>query len=83
MTAARGKAPAAEVLAARRGLAPAATQSLPRDIATYTGRQAELAHLMGTLAATAVGGGMAGIHAIDGWPGSARRQPEQSTQAKR
>jgi transcriptional regulator with XRE-family HTH domain len=55
VAAARGKAPAAEVLAARQGEAPgafaAAAQSLPRDIAAFTGRQAELAQLMGALAA--------------------------------
>ena len=72
VAAARGKAPAAEVLAARQEEAPgafaAATQSLPRDIAAFTGRQAELAQLMGALAAAA-GGGVVGIHAIDGMAG--------------
>ena len=71
---ARGKAPAAEVLAARQGVAPgafaaAATRSLPRDIASFTGRQAELSRLLETLAAAAVGGGVVGIHAIDGMAG--------------
>lgn len=71
VAAARGKAPAADVLVARRGLepgafAPAATQALPRDIAAFTGRQPELALLMGTLAAS---GGVVGIHAIDGMAG--------------
>src|SRR5215475_15034848 len=46
---ARGKAPAAEVLAARQEVAPgafaAATRALPRDVAVFTGRQAELAQL--------------------------------------
>ena len=74
VAAARGKAPAAEVLAARQGEAPgafaaAATRALPRDIAAFTGRQAELAQLMGTLAAAAAGGGVVGIHAIDGMAG--------------
>ena len=71
---ARGKAPAAEALAARQGVAPgafaaAATRSLPRDIASFTGRQAELSRLLETLAAAAVGGGVVGIHAIDGMAG--------------
>src|SRR5215469_5699281 len=43
IAAARGKAPAADVLAAKRGETPgaftaAATRSLPRDIASFTGR---------------------------------------------
>jgi len=73
VAAARGKAPAAEVLAARQGEAPgafaAAAQSLPRDIAAFTGRQAELGQLMGALAAAAASGGVVGIHAIDGMAG--------------
>jgi tetratricopeptide (TPR) repeat protein/transcriptional regulator with XRE-family HTH domain len=71
---ARGKAPAADVLMARRGLEPgafaaAATRALPRDIASFTGRQAELARLTRTLATAAAGGGVVGIHAIDGMAG--------------
>src|SRR5262249_61271307 len=71
--AARGKAPGADVLAAWQGQAPgafaaAATRALPRDIAAFTGRQAELAELLGALA-TAAGGGGVGIHAIDGMAG--------------
>jgi tetratricopeptide (TPR) repeat protein/transcriptional regulator with XRE-family HTH domain len=74
VAAARGKAPAADVLTARRGPEPgvfaaAATRALPRDIASFTGRQAELTRLMGTLAAAAAGGGAVGIHAIDGMAG--------------
>ena len=75
VAAARGKAPAADVLAARGGAAPgafaaAATRALPRDIAAFTGRQAELAHLVGALAAAAAAdGGVVGIHAIDGMAG--------------
>ena len=74
VAAARGKARAAEVLAARRGQAPgafaaAATRALPRDVAAFTGRHAELAQLMGTLAEAAAGGGIVGIHAIDGMAG--------------
>jgi transcriptional regulator with XRE-family HTH domain len=65
--AARGQAPAGEVLAARvaaaGGFAAAATRTLPRDIASFTGRQAELARLAGA------GGGVVGIHAIGGMAG--------------
>ena len=48
VAAARGRAPPAEVLAAVRGEAPgaaaaAATRTLPRDIASFTGRERELA----------------------------------------
>jgi tetratricopeptide (TPR) repeat protein/transcriptional regulator with XRE-family HTH domain len=73
VAAARGKAGPAEVLAARQGKASgafAAARALPRDIAAFTGRQSELAQLMGTLAATAAAGGaMVRIHAIDGMAG--------------
>ena len=74
VAAARGKAPAAGVLDARDGavagaFAAAATRALPRDIAAFTGRQAELAQLMQALAEAAPGGGVVGIHAIDGMPG--------------
>jgi tetratricopeptide (TPR) repeat protein/transcriptional regulator with XRE-family HTH domain len=73
VAAARGKARPAEVLAARqemaRGAFAAATRALPRDIAAFTGRQAELARLMGTLASTAADGGVVGIHAVDGMAG--------------
>jgi tetratricopeptide (TPR) repeat protein/transcriptional regulator with XRE-family HTH domain len=74
VAAARGRVPAAGVLTARQGLAPgafaaAATRTLPRDIAAFTGRQAELAQLMETLAGAAANGGVVGIHAIDGMAG--------------
>jgi tetratricopeptide (TPR) repeat protein/transcriptional regulator with XRE-family HTH domain len=72
--AARGRAPAADVLAARQGQVPgafaaAATRSLPRDTAAFTGRQAELAQLMTTLTEAAAGSGVVGIQAIDGMAG--------------
>jgi transcriptional regulator with XRE-family HTH domain len=72
--AARGRGPAADVLAARQGTVPAAfaataTRSLPRDLAAFTGRQAELAQLMDALVDAAAAGGVAGIHAIDGMAG--------------
>ena len=74
VAAARGRAPAADVLATRQGVVPgafaaAATQALPRDLAAFTGRQAEFAQLMETLADAAVGGEVVGIHAIDGMAG--------------
>ncbi|MGD0936207.1 MAG: helix-turn-helix domain-containing protein, partial [Streptosporangiaceae bacterium] len=74
VAAARGRRPATEVLAARQGQAPgafhaAATRTLPRDIAAFTGRQAELAQLMGTMASMAADGGVVGIHAIGGMAG--------------
>jgi len=73
VAAARGRAPAAEVLAARQAAAAsaptaAATRSLPRDIGAFTGREPELARLLGTLA-SAADGGLVGIHAIDGMAG--------------
>jgi tetratricopeptide (TPR) repeat protein/transcriptional regulator with XRE-family HTH domain len=74
VAAARGKTPAADVLEARHAVAPgaftaAATRALPRDIATFTGRRAELAQLMETLAGAAAAGGVVSIHAIDGMAG--------------
>jgi tetratricopeptide (TPR) repeat protein/transcriptional regulator with XRE-family HTH domain len=74
VAAARGKAPAADVLAARQGMQPgafaaAATRALPRDIAAFTGRQAELAALLEAIDGLAASGGVVGIHAIDGMAG--------------
>jgi transcriptional regulator with XRE-family HTH domain/tetratricopeptide (TPR) repeat protein len=74
VAAARGKAPAADVLTARRGLAPgayaaAATRALPRDTAAFTGREAELAALLGAIDGPAASGRVVGIHAIDGMAG--------------
>jgi tetratricopeptide (TPR) repeat protein len=73
LAAARGRASAAEVLAARRdgagGSAAAATRSLPRDIGSFTGREPELARLLGMLAGVAAAGGPPGICVIDGMAG--------------
>src|SRR5262249_18871653 len=44
----------------------AATRALPRDIASFTGRQQELAELMAAVAGVADAGGVVGIHAIGG-----------------
>jgi len=83
VAAARGRAPAEEVLAARSeaaagngsaaaagdGSAAAATQTLPRDIGSFTGRETDLALLLETLADATDGGGTVAIHAIDGMAG--------------
>jgi tetratricopeptide (TPR) repeat protein/transcriptional regulator with XRE-family HTH domain len=73
VAAARGRGPAAGVLAARGGgagvFAAAATRALPRDVAAFTGRQAELARLMGGIDALAAVGGVVGIHAVGGMAG--------------
>jgi len=74
VAAARGLAPAAEVLAAwgdaSQGVfAAAATRALPRDISGFTGRQAELRRLLGRVEALAAGGRVVGIHAVDGMAG--------------
>ena len=71
VAAARGKAPAGEVLEAVRGRggAAAAVRTLPRDIAGFTGRQRELTRVLATLAGVAADGGVVGIHAIDGMAG--------------
>ena len=84
VAAARGRAPAAEVLAARPdgadgGSAAAATRSLPRDIGSFTGREPELARLLSTLAerggwrACRRTAGRWGSASSTGCPASARR----------
>ena len=72
--AARGKAPAAEVLADRQGAMPgafaaAATRTLPHHAASFTGRDAELTQLFGAIDDLAADGGVVGIHAIGGMAG--------------
>jgi transcriptional regulator with XRE-family HTH domain len=73
VAAARGRGPVEAVLAARQGGVPGAfaavTRALPRDIAAFTGRQAELARLVGVLDGPSADGGVVGIHAIDGMAG--------------
>jgi predicted ATPase len=77
VAAARGRAPAADVLAAGDGSAggsgsvAAATRTLPRDIGSFTGREAELSRLLTALSGAA-GGGLAGIYAIDGMAGAGK-----------
>jgi tetratricopeptide (TPR) repeat protein/DNA-binding XRE family transcriptional regulator len=74
VAAARGRAPAAAVLAARHGGGPggpaaAATRSLPRDVGSFTGRDPELARLLGMPVGMAVDSGPPGICVIDGMAG--------------
>jgi tetratricopeptide (TPR) repeat protein/transcriptional regulator with XRE-family HTH domain len=74
VAAARGRAPAGEALAAaaeeaRAGSAAAASRTLPRDIAAFTGRAGELERLTAGLAGAAPGGGVVGICAIGGMAG--------------
>jgi transcriptional regulator with XRE-family HTH domain len=74
VAAARGKARAAEVLAARQGVMPgafaaAATRTLPHDVASFTGRGAELTQLLGAVDDLAPEGGVVGVHAIGGMAG--------------
>src|SRR5262249_17832097 len=67
VAAARGRAPAPE--GAAGGPAAAVTRSLPRDIGSFTGREPELARLLGTLAGVTADGGPPGICVIDGMAG--------------
>ena len=74
VAAARGRAPAGEALAAAAGeagtgSAAAASRTLPRDIAAFTGRAGELERLTAGLAGAAPGGGVVGICAIGGMAG--------------
>jgi tetratricopeptide (TPR) repeat protein/DNA-binding XRE family transcriptional regulator len=74
VAAARGRAPAAEVLAARLdgaadGSGAVVTRSLPRDIGSFTGREPELARLLGMLASVTADGERPGICLIDGMAG--------------
>jgi len=74
VAAARGRGPAGDVMAARQGTTPtafaaAATRGLPRDIASFTGRQSELDQLAEGLDHLAAGGGVVGICAIGGMAG--------------
>ena len=74
VAAARGRGTAEAVLAARQGGVPgafaaAATRALPRDIAAFTGREADLDQLVAALDGPSASGGVVGIHAIDGMAG--------------
>ena len=66
VAAARGRGSAQDVVAARQGtalgaFAAAATRGLPRDVASFTGRQADLDRLVEGLETLATGGGVVGI----------------------
>jgi tetratricopeptide (TPR) repeat protein/transcriptional regulator with XRE-family HTH domain len=52
-----------------RGGVATATRALPRDIASFTGRQQELAELMAAVTGVSEAGGVVGIHAIGGMAG--------------
>src|SRR5262249_36011771 len=74
VAAARGRGPVQEVVAARHGtaagaFAAAATRGLPRDVASFTGRRADLDRLVEGLDHLAAGNGVVGICAIDGMAG--------------
>ncbi len=76
VAAARGRIPAADVLAGREEMhsaapAAAATRTLPRDVGSFTGRGPELARLMDVAAdaAAGTGGGVVRIFVIGGMAG--------------
>jgi tetratricopeptide (TPR) repeat protein/transcriptional regulator with XRE-family HTH domain len=73
VAAARGRGPAQDVVTAIQGTAPgafaAATRGLPRDVTSFTGRQAELDRLADGLDSLAAGGGAVVICAIGGMAG--------------
>src|ERR1700683_1565085 len=67
--AARGRSPAPASPAAVAGGVAAATRTLPRDIASFTGRGPELRRLTGAVTGAGSGGGVVSIHAIGGMAG--------------
>jgi transcriptional regulator with XRE-family HTH domain len=74
VAAARGRGLAGDVVEARQGMAlgafaAAATRGLPRDVASFTGRRAELDRLVEGLDGLAASGGVVGICAIGGMAG--------------
>jgi len=74
VAAGRGRGSAGDVAAAKRetalgAFAAAVTRGLPRDVASFTGRQAELDQLVEGLDSLAAGGGVVGICAIGGMAG--------------
>jgi len=73
IAAARGREPADRALAATareaRAGSAAASRTLPRDIAAFTGRQTELSWLMKRCADTAGDGAVVSVHAIGGMGG--------------
>ena len=74
VAAARGRGTVEAALAALQRTPPgafaaAATRALPRDIAAFTGREADLGRLAGALADLSASAGVVGIYAIDGMAG--------------
>jgi len=74
VAAALGHVPAAQVVAAMQeqaqaAAAAAAARTLPRDVASFTGRGAELTQLLGAVDDLAADGAVVGIHAIGGMAG--------------
>jgi tetratricopeptide (TPR) repeat protein/transcriptional regulator with XRE-family HTH domain len=75
VAAARGRAPVGMVVRGGPGAehgtsaTAAATRALPRDIASFTGRQDELARLLQSIHSLTPSGGVVGIYAIDGMAG--------------
>jgi tetratricopeptide (TPR) repeat protein/transcriptional regulator with XRE-family HTH domain len=74
IAAARGRPSADKALAAATreagtGSAAAASRTLPRDIAAFTGRQDELSQLMARWTEAAAGGTVVSVHAIGGMAG--------------
>ena len=67
--AANGQATAVETLTASRRAGGAGVRTLPRDIASFTGRTGELRQLTLALDDAAAGGGVVSIHAIGGMAG--------------
>ena len=67
--AARGRSPAPAPAASDAGGVTAGTRTLPRDIASFTGREAELRRLTGTIMETGGPGGVVSIYAIGGMAG--------------
>jgi tetratricopeptide (TPR) repeat protein/transcriptional regulator with XRE-family HTH domain len=67
--AARGRTPAAASPSAAAGGVAAATRTLPRDIASFTGREPELRQLTGAMPGAGSPGGVVAIHAIGGMAG--------------
>jgi tetratricopeptide (TPR) repeat protein/transcriptional regulator with XRE-family HTH domain len=68
---ARGRAVAggSQALGIRVDGVAAATRTLPRDISSFTGREPELAQLVGVMAGAPDSGGVVAIHAIGGMAG--------------
>ena len=57
------------VAAVPGGQPAVALRTLPRDTAAFTGRTGELDRLVAAVSGTAAGGGVIGIHAVDGMAG--------------